>query len=127
MTTTDRSDVLAVELQFFDALVAPSCEALSLILADDFTMIDVLTGSEVAKPALLDFMGSGQVTFESIEPAESHVRLYGTTAIVTGRAQIRGKFAGAPFETKSRYVHVYVNQNGRWRLASAQGTPIANP
>jgi hypothetical protein len=36
-----------------------------------------------------------------------------------------GRMDDAQFSAKSRYTHVFVVDDGRWRLASAQGTPIA--
>ena len=38
---------------------------------------------------------------------------------------MNGKFQGSPFEADSRYTHVYIEQQARWRLVSAQGTQIA--
>ena len=45
---------------------------------------------------------------------------------VAGVALVAGSLAGAPFAGASRYTHVFVRRNGDgWRLASGQGTPIA--
>jgi len=35
-----------------------------------------------------------------------------------------GQFGETPFAAKSRYTHVYAEQQGRWRLVAAQGTQI---
>ena len=120
-----ESDPLVVDHQFFGALVAGSLETLDELLADDFVLIDVLSGSEISRAALLATAGSGQIRFEGIQPLEARVRRYGATAVITGRTRMKGKFEGSPFETSSRYTHVYVEQHGRWRLVSAQGTQIA--
>src|SRR5262249_5391150 len=98
--------------------------ALDQLLADDFLLIDVMSGSEISKTAFLDVLGSGDLRFESIQPAEVRVRHYGTTAIVTGRTEMSGRYAEMPFSARSRYTHVYVEHQGAWRLVSAQGTPI---
>jgi len=116
---------LTVEKQFFAALIAGDAQALDRILTEDFILIDVMSGSEITKPAFLAFIGSGQIKFESIEPAENRVRLYQTTAIVTGRTQMKGRVGDAPFAASSRYTHVFVDQRGEWRLATAQGTQIS--
>jgi ketosteroid isomerase-like protein len=122
---SDASDPLAAEREFFTALVEARPEALGRLLADDFTLVDVLSGSEVSRASLLEALGSGQVRFEAIEPAEQRVRTYGATAVVTGRTRMSVRIAGAAFVAHSRYTHVYVEQQGRWRLVAAQGTPIA--
>ena len=120
-----ESDVLAAEREFFTALVAGDAAALERVLADDFALIDVMTGSEISRAVLLAIVGSGQLRFEEIEPAEVRVRFYGTSAVVTGRTQMRGRFEDTPFTVRSRYTHVYAEQQGEWRLAAAQGTQIA--
>ena len=114
-----------VEQQFFSALIQSNHTALDRILTDDFILIDVMRGAEVDKSSLRAAIESGSLKFETIEPAEVRVRLYPGTAIVTGRTQMYGRFGDVPFAARSRYTHVYVQEESQWRLASAQGTPIA--
>jgi len=120
----DESGPLAADGQFFAALLAGSVEELEQILAEDFLLIDVMSGSEVTKPALLDVLKSGELRFEAIEPAEARVRRYGATAVITGRTQMSMRFGEASVTTRSRYTHVYVEQQGQWRMVAAQGTQI---
>jgi uncharacterized protein DUF4440 len=122
----NQSDPLGAEQQFFSSLIGGDVGALDRILGDDFLLIDVMTGSEVKKPDLLAVLRSGQLKFEAIEPAESQVRLYGTTAVITGRTQMSGRFGETPFTVSSRYTHVFVEEPNQWRLVSAQGTQISN-
>jgi len=112
----------AVEQAFFTALVEADVAALGQILADDFLLIDVMTGSEVTKSALLDVLRSGHVLFDQIERVEYLVRLYGTTAVITGRTEMHGRFDMQPFQASSRYTHVFVDDGLQWRMVSAQGT-----
>ncbi|HEX4644910.1 MAG TPA: nuclear transport factor 2 family protein [Verrucomicrobiae bacterium] len=119
-------DPLTTDRQFFSALIRNDLAALDEILADDFILIEVMGGSEVSKSDLLEVLRSGQLKFQTIEPADSRVRSYQTTAIVTGRTKMNGQFGETPFSTASRYTHVYVRQSDRWRMVSAQGTPISS-
>jgi hypothetical protein len=112
----DQSDPLAAEKQFFSSLIVGDVGALDRILGDDFLLIDVMTGSEVKKPDLLAVLGSGQLKFEAIQPVESQVRLYGITAVITGRTQMSGRFGEAPFTASSRYTHVFVKDQSQWRV-----------
>ena len=61
--------------QFFTSLIEANVEALERLLADDFILIDVMSGSEITKPAFFEVIKSGQIEFESIEPAENRVRM----------------------------------------------------
>jgi hypothetical protein len=111
--------------QFFSALIRSDLAALDRILTNDFVLIDVIRGSEVSKSVLLSVIQSGQLRFETIASSDIRVRLYDRTAIINGRTQMHGCFGDAPFTVQSRYTHVYIQDQVQWRLASAQGTPIA--
>jgi ketosteroid isomerase-like protein len=124
--SAEVDEVLAAETRFFDALLQADGAALRVLLTPDFVLIDVMTGSEIPGPALADVVGSGQLRFEAIERLESRVRRYGSAAVVTGRTRMRGRYGDQPFGAHSRYTHVYVRRKAGWRLASAQGTPVAD-
>lgn len=120
------NEVRDAENRFFEALLLGDRAGLDRILDNDFLLIDVMTGSEVPKSALLDVVGSRQLVFEAIARIDARVRSYGGTAIVTGQTRMKGRYGGASFSPHSRYTHVYVSGAGGWRLVSAQGTPIAS-
>jgi uncharacterized protein DUF4440 len=120
-----EAESLAAEDRFFGALLEGDMEGLDRVLADDFILIDVMTGSEITKSSLLAVIGAGQLQFDVIERAGHLVRVYQTTAVITGRTEMKGRFGDAPFAASSRYTHVYVEQQGVWHLVAAQGTQIA--
>jgi ketosteroid isomerase-like protein len=115
---------MAAEQEFFGALIAGKVEVLHQLLVDDFILVDVMRGAEITKPGLLAAVASGQAKFESIEPSETRVRRFGSTAIVNGRTKMRGRVGDMAFAVRGRYARVYGEQQGRLRLASAQGTQI---
>ena len=113
-----------VEQEFFKALIEADQEALDKLLADDFSLIDVMTGSEVSKAKLLDIVVARGFRFEEINRIDFRVRVYGTVAVITGQTEIIGGSNGRRFEVDSRYTHVFEEQLGRWRMVTAQGTQI---
>jgi uncharacterized protein (TIGR02246 family) len=121
------NEPLATEHRFFRALAEGDASELDRIMADDCVMIDLMRGAETPKAMLVQAVASGHARFGEITPIEARVRRYGDTAVVTGRTEMRVHMIGsdAPFVAGSRYTHVYVEQDGRWRLVSAQGTRIA--
>ena len=76
-------------------------------------------------PRWWTLVGSRQLRFDAVERLDARVRVYGNAAVVTGQTRMQGRFGEQPFGAHSRYTHVYVRSGGGWRLASAQGTPIA--
>ncbi len=121
----NHRDVEAADRGFFEALTKSDLPALESLLADDFVLVDVMSGGEIGKSALLDVIRSGRLKFESIESADTRARIYGSTGIVNGRTHMQMRFEGATVAVNSRYTHVFSNENGRWRMVSAQGTQIA--
>ncbi len=120
-----KLDPVAADRAFFAALISANLDSLDALLTDDFLLIDVLNGSEITKPMLLAAVGSSQVKFDAIEQVEGRTRMYAvSTAVVTGRTELRGRVGEAAFTASSRYTHVFVAQGGQWMLASAQGTQI---
>ena len=117
--------MLAAEDQFFQALLRGDRASLERVLAPDFLLIDVMTGSEIPRPVLLELVGSRQLVFASVERIDAQVRLYGKAAVVTGQTRMQGHYGEQRFGAHSRYTHVYVRAGSTWHLASAQGTPIA--
>jgi ketosteroid isomerase-like protein len=121
-----EDEVLAADSAFFTALVEADGQALDRALADRFVLVGVNDGAVVPREVLVPLVAQGQLRFDAIQADGSEVllRRYGSTAIVVGRTKMRGSFDGAPFSAESRYTHVFVEEQDRWRLASAQGTPI---
>jgi ketosteroid isomerase-like protein len=112
------------EQEFFEALIEADQAALDRLLADDFLLIDVLTGSEVSKSALIEIVGARALRFEEIDRINLRVRFYGAVAVITGQTAVIGDFNGRRFEVESRYTHVLTEQLGNWRMVAAQGTQV---
>ena len=117
--------VLDVDDRFFGGLLAVDRAALEQVLAPDFLLVDVMTGSEIPRDFLVDAVGSRQLVFEAIARTAGRVRHYGDTAIVVGETRMRGRYGEQSFAAHSRYTHVYVRTGPGWQMVAAQGTPIA--
>jgi ketosteroid isomerase-like protein len=50
------------------------------------------------------------------------VRVYGDTAVVTARADVKGHQLGEDFSGPYRYTRVWVRRNGQWQTVSYQAT-----
>jgi ketosteroid isomerase-like protein len=68
-----------------------------------------------------------RVDFESLVPDDMEVRVYGDTAIVTGRSTARGEDQYGTMDEQRRWTRVLVRQDGRWQFVHFQGTPISTP
>jgi ketosteroid isomerase-like protein/GNAT superfamily N-acetyltransferase len=125
----DTREVVACDESFFAALLAADHDLLGTILADDFLIVDVLSGQVARREELLGAISSGQLRFTEVTryAEERSVRLRPPAAVVTGRTRMVLRYQGNEVTAHSRYTHVHVRENGRWRLMSAQGTPTRAP
>jgi ketosteroid isomerase-like protein len=128
---TAQPDIEAVQradLNFFDALLDRDIRALKALLAEEFMIVDVKSGSVHPRAPFLEAISGRMVTFQAIKtfPDETVIRPAGPgTAIVIGRTAMSfSDTEGALTEVASRYTHVFQADGPSWRLVSAQGTPI---
>ena len=128
LATSSASGAELAEDQYFDALVAGDVERIEELLTKEFLIVDVMSGGVVDRPSFIAALRDGLVAFERVHLVERVTRRYGDTAIIVGRTDMSGSFDGARFAAASRYTHVLLRErDGRWRLASAQGTRIDAP
>lgn len=116
-----RQQVIDLERQAREATLRRDAEFSERTLSDDYVAITPL-GQIVNKADTISARRSGQLRYESIEISEMVVRLYGNTAVVTARADVRGKDLGEDFNGPYRYTRVWVRRSGRWQTVSYQAT-----
>ncbi len=90
-------------------------------LAEDYVAITPL-GQVTTKQETISARRSGQLRYESMDVSDMVVRLYGDTAVVTARADVKGHQLGEDFSGPYRYTRVWVRRNGRWQTVSYQAT-----
>jgi hypothetical protein len=67
-------------------------------------------------------------TLESLQTENVMARVDGDTAVVTGKAMVKGKMAnGTAIDGAYTYLRVYVKQKGQWRLAAMSVVRIMQP
>jgi ketosteroid isomerase-like protein len=114
-------EILELERQSKDAAVHRDPEFSQRTLADDYVAITPL-GQVITKGDTVAARKSGQLRYDSIEINDVVVRVYGNTAIVTARANVKGTDLGEEFNGAYRFTRVWVRRNGRWQAASYQAT-----
>jgi ketosteroid isomerase-like protein len=120
-----RQDILAADDRRFAALVQGDLAALGGLLAEDMTYTHS-SGQIETKAQLLESLRSGKLRYLSAEPADREVRLYGDTAVVTGRAAVKASVQGGPeIVLPLRFTEVWVRSGGTWKLAAWQSTRVA--
>ena len=114
-------EIVDLERQAKEAAIHRDAGFSERTLADDYVAISPL-GQVIGKAETIAARKTAQLRYESIEVTEMVVRLYGNTAVVTARADVRGKELGEEFSGPYRFTRVWVRRSGRWQTVSYQAT-----
>ncbi len=90
-------------------------------LAEDYVAITPL-GQVTTKADSISARRSGQLRYEAMNISDMVVRVYGDTAVVTARADVKGHQLGEDFSGPYRYTRIWVRRNGQWQTVSYQAT-----
>jgi uncharacterized protein (TIGR02246 family) len=99
------------------AQIGADAAALDRIYADDFIGVGP-SGTVRTKAQVISDFTSGDLKFQSITTDEVQVRVYGNTAVETGRSTMNGQDKGKTVPRDTRFTRVWVKQQGRWRLVA---------
>ena len=117
-------EITELEKRRAAAVVDRNVDFLDKITATDSVRISPM--AELAtKSQLLAELKSGSVTYSSIDVDELSVRIYGTTAVVTGRSAFEGQKDGKQFKNRCRFSRVWVKSGTGWQEILFQLTPIS--
>jgi ketosteroid isomerase-like protein len=120
-----EAELKKLEREWFDAVVKGDADTLNRILADDFAALND-DGSFVNKAKITEMSQAGLVKLDEIKSDEFRLRLYGDTAVVTGRATyIRNQ---KPLGQGS-HIEIWVKRGDvarrpRWQAVSWVSMPI---
>ncbi|HTW31277.1 MAG TPA: nuclear transport factor 2 family protein [Candidatus Sulfotelmatobacter sp.] len=114
-------EIIDMERQSREASIHRDAEFCQRALADDYVAITPL-GQVTTKQDTISARKSGQLRYETINVSDMVVRVYGDTAVVTARADVKGHQMGEDFSGPYRYTRVWVRRTGHWLAVSYQAT-----
>jgi ketosteroid isomerase-like protein len=110
-----------IERDWGNAEIKKDYATVDRILADDWMGIDY-DGKVVAKTKAMEDMKSGTSTLTAEELGPMTVRVFGTTAVVTGSDTEKSTDRGKNSSGKYAWTDVFVLRNGRWQAIASQST-----
>jgi len=114
-------EIVDMERQAREASLQRDAEFPQRTLAEDYVAITPL-GQVTTKQDAISARKSGQLRYETINVSDMVVRVYGDTAVVTARADVKGHQLGEDFSGPYRYTRVWVRRAGHWQAVSYQAT-----
>jgi ketosteroid isomerase-like protein len=94
--------------------------------SDDYTFIN-LNGRMSDKSQMINAFKTGQTKLTSNELSDMKVRVYGDTAVITGKADIKGTLGGKDVVGQIMFTRVYVKKGDQWQSVAFQQTRVSNP
>ena len=116
-----------LEEQWRQAVLQSNTTVLQNLLSDDYLAITA-SGTLQTKDQTLENLHSGRVRFTSLEVSDRKVRFYGTTALVTSVAEVRGTAGDNELTGSFRFTRVYVRDpKGAWKIVSFEASRVRDP
>ncbi|HJP95824.1 MAG TPA: nuclear transport factor 2 family protein [Candidatus Saccharimonadales bacterium] len=116
--------VRGLEHKYSDAVRRQDVATVSNLLADDF--VATSSRGEIRDKAkeIDDLRPTPEFKMEAFKLDDINVRVFGGTAVVTGRSRLQVAFKGQSNSSLFRYTRVYVKRNGRWQVVAQQLTRL---
>lgn len=105
------------------AIVNKDRRAIAANMADSFMQIDS-DGATADKMQFIADIVSEDLQISPYKVEDFKIRMYGQTAVLTGKTKMHGTYKNAAFTSHYRFTDVYVNQNGMWKVVNVQTTRI---
>jgi RNA polymerase sigma factor (sigma-70 family) len=105
-------EVVMLERAWIDAIPRRDAAVVNRIVADDFVGIDPV-GNTFTKATYMPDLRNGVFTAEAIKLDEISTRVFGDTAVITGRMKMSGP--SPPY----RITDVYVKRQGLWQCLAS--------
>jgi ketosteroid isomerase-like protein len=122
-----KQQVEALEEQWRVAQLAGDVATMDKLLSDDYIGIS-MSGQVNTKAQQLDRMRMHKIALTRLELSDRQVKLIGSIAIVTSRAEVEGTNDGAPIKGTFRYTRVYQRlPSGIWKITSFEATRVPGP
>jgi len=121
--TRTEQKLRQLERDWDAAIVRKDMSTLDRILGADFVYVDSV-GDINTRAAVLDGIKNSEAVIEPFETEDVSVRVYGNTAILTGRFAQRATYKGQTFSGQFRYTDVYVKRGSNWQAVSAHASRI---
>jgi ketosteroid isomerase-like protein len=119
----DVAELTRISDAWDKAIVRKDEAAVAANMAEDFRQIDGYGNIETKKSFVAGIVDA-KLTIDPYTVEDFEIRLYGDTALLSGRTHMTGKYDGKPFESNYRYIDIYVRRAGTWKIVSVQITKI---
>lgn len=113
-------ELIKLNAEYDQAIMRGDAAALERIFADEYIYTNPKC-EVVGKKEQIAELSSAAAKLEGAKSDDVRIRVYGETAVMTGRFTARSRRDGKDFNIDERYTAVWVRRDGRWQLVAEQG------
>lgn len=121
----DTQAILDIEQRLAQAWVDRDRKAIDAILADEWSVTDASGRVLTKQQVMQESFGSTERRVDRMIVDDVRVRVYGETAVATGRTQATGSYRGTSASVVLRFTDVFVRRDGRWQAVASHGSAVA--
>jgi ketosteroid isomerase-like protein len=123
---SDEEQLKKLETDRAAAVVKGDVATLEKQTSDDYSLIN-MNGQMSGKAQMVNAFKTGQSKLTSDELSDMKVRVYGSTAVITGKADVKGMLGGKDATGQIMFTRVYVKKGGQWQSVAFQQTRVSTP
>jgi ketosteroid isomerase-like protein len=116
-------EVLEMKRQYDEALLRGDSDWFERAFADDYLSI-LGDASTYTKAQIVKDLASKEVTWQTANGRDMQVRMYGNTAIVTGRFTGKWREKGKPVISEERFTSIWIKDGDRWKAVSEHSSQM---
>jgi ketosteroid isomerase-like protein len=116
-----HKEIEVLEQQWQQATVTNNIGEMNRLLADDYVGI-TSNGTVENKQQALAQRSAGTVRIIKLDITDTHVRVYGDTAVVISQADLEGTNGTSDISGQYRYTRVYNRRLGQWKIVSFEAS-----
>jgi ketosteroid isomerase-like protein len=121
----DEKDLIRMEEDLHVAYLRHDARFVGQLLSEDFLAIDANGNGYDRVKQLKDL--SDPAVCEYITPFDMRVKIYGDTAVVSGRTKAKCRTEGTDVQISTRWTNVFVRRDHKWKWVAAQFANIPAP
>ncbi len=119
---TVEAELVAIATAWAAAIVSNDVARIAAFMAEEWVIVS--ESGIGTREQFLSLVASGELTHTAMDlVSDLRVRIYGETAVITGRITNTAHYAEHCFEADEWTTDVFVKQQDRWRCVLSQITP----
>ncbi len=122
-SSKDEQEIRRLDAQRSEAILKGDIPMLEQLMTDDFTYTHS-SGNVQTKAEFLGDMKNGTWAYKSLDLSGVNLRIFGDTAVLTGRCDMTGVMKGKNIKLWMHFTEVYTRSNGRWHWLLWQSTRL---